>query len=101
MLQVPPQILTFEQLLYDEGADVGLFADILHVDDVRMAHDIGGARFTEKPADELAVVHVLRKEQFDGNLPTYEQVLRSVDFTHSPFAQLLDELVLAEKDSAL
>jgi hypothetical protein len=84
-----------EILHHDERRAIFGRAEIVDIDDARMADDRGGLRFTTKTREHLVVLHERWIEQLDRNATPDLDVQRAVDCAHAADPERFLHRVLA------
>ena len=88
-------------VLHHDVVRVALVVDVVDADDVRVVEPGGGAGFELEPRQVRAVFDPLTRQHLDRHASFHHQVLGEVDVAHAPFADLAEELVFAEPETAM
>jgi hypothetical protein len=83
------QRLTVEPLHDDVRADLGLMAEVEHLDDAGIRDPGHRARLVEEPLDHLFMGRQRRLQHLDRGRPTEQRVLGEVDRAHATLAELV------------
>src|SRR6185437_12889387 len=84
-----------QELHYDEGL-VLILPDVVNGADVGVIQSRRGLRLALKSGQGLWVAEHLIGQELEGNKTVQAGVLRLVDHTHTPAANLLDDLVMGD-----
>src|SRR5262249_1118392 len=97
--QPPIERLALEVLHHDEGAAVGVVAEVEDLHDPGIPDPRHRARFVEEPVDDAAARTQLGQEHLDRRAPAEQLVLPQVHRTHPALAQLAKDLVVPYDDA--
>ena len=86
--------------LHDEEQQLGVVADRVDDDDVRVVELRRGARLALEAVFHAVVESQLRQHDFDGHLAVEPQVVREVHGGHATASELAADLVLAHRGRA-
>jgi hypothetical protein len=89
------QRLAFQQFHGDERL-LFVLPDIVDGADVWMIQSRGGACFSLKAVESLAVSGHLGGKEFQGNMPAKASVLGFVDHTHAPATQTFQNSIVRD-----
>ena len=78
---------------------IAVVINVVSPHDVRVVKLGRGAGFDAEPFEIGGVVDAILREHLDGALHSHENVLGQVDLAHAPFAEMPQQLVLAEFES--
>ncbi len=94
------EVLPLDVLHRDErGVRLGVLADVVHRDDVRVGQDPRGLGFAEEPLLELSLLDVVLAhgaDRLERHEPADDGVAAEVDDAHGALPQLADHLVATE-----
>ena len=91
-----PQALAVQALHGDEGALVGVFADVEDGDDAGVTQGRGGLGFLDEASLALGIGHRLGAQDLEGHRPAQAGVPGAEEHAHAPLAQLAEDLVAGE-----
>ena len=85
----------------NDVAALGVLADVVDRDDVRVREDARRLRLAHEALAELArlgivVVPLRGPDRLDGHEPADDRILGEVDDAHRPLAELVQDLVAAQ-----
>jgi hypothetical protein len=85
-------------VLHDEEVEVLVLVDVVGADDVRVVHGGDGAGLAVEPLEAGRVVGLGGREHLDGDPPPHHLVLAEEHLGHAPGPELLEHLVLADRE---
>src|SRR5262245_40689785 len=88
-------------VLHDDEVDIALAPELVHLDDVAVAHGSCQPRLVEEHAPALLVEGEIRGQDLDGDGAVENGVFGLPNHTHPTLADLLDEAVVGKHLVAL